>query len=195
VGRIPAERFEEILRLVWRHLTAANTHLTIWEELRSTPEREKLCDTYNGFFAWTRDAHIDRFINKTCVVTDPDKSQPSIYKLANMIQSHPILAPGFEFKNVPNRLKNHEGIEKEIRDVRNIRSDHWDLKKIAPEPNVANCRGLLDELIGLLEDIWNAHEPNPTGGRNIYSVTPEGDRDTSYILDKLTTKIDGCSDG
>ena len=181
-----ANAMEEILRLVWSHLIAANVHLTIWEELRSTPDRQKLCDTYSGFFYWTRDAHVDRFIHKICVVTDiKDKSQPSIYKLANMIQAHPSLAPGIDFNNVFRRLKNHCQAQDEIRAVRNRRSSHWDLKKMPPEPNVAECRELLVELKALLEDLWNAHQPNPTGGKCIYSLTPIEHSHTSYILDKL----------
>ena len=184
--QIPVERFEEILRLGWSHLVAANVHLTIWEELRSTPDRQKLCDTYSGFFYWTRDAHVDRFIHKICVVTDTDESQPSVSKLANMIQAHPSLAPGIDFRNVFQRLENHAQARDEIRGVRNTRSSHWDLNKIPPEPNVAKCRELLGELKALLEDIWNAHEPNSTGGKDIYSLTPTGYSHTSYVLDKLT---------
>ena len=75
MSQIPAKKFEAILRLVLSHLVAANVHLTIWEELRSTPDREKLCNTYRGFFYWTRDAHVDRFIHKICVVTDSDKPE------------------------------------------------------------------------------------------------------------------------
>ena len=143
MAEIPLAKFEEILRLVWSHLIAADVHLTIWEELRSTPDRQKLCDTYSGFFYWTRDAHVDRFIHKACVVTDTDKRQPSIYKLANMIQAHPSLAPGIDFKNVLQRLENHAQARDEIRAMRNRRSSHWDLNKMPPEPNVAKCRELL----------------------------------------------------
>ena len=57
----PVKKFEEILHLVWAHLTAANVHLAIWQELGSTPDRQKLCNIYSGFFSWTRDAHIDSF--------------------------------------------------------------------------------------------------------------------------------------
>ena len=189
MAEIPLEKFEEILRLVWSHLIAANVHLTIWEELRSTPDRQKLCDTYPGFFSWTRDAHVDRFIHKTCVVTDANKSQPSIYKLANMIQAHPSLAPGRDFRNILKRLENHAQTRDEIRAVRDTRSSHWDLKKMPPEPNVAKCRELLAELKALLEDLWNAHQPNPTGGRDIYSLIPTEHSHTSYVLDKLTTTM------
>ena len=41
MSQIPAKKFEAILRLLLSHLVAANVHLTIWEELRSTPDREK----------------------------------------------------------------------------------------------------------------------------------------------------------
>ena len=187
MAKIPSEKFEEILRLVWSHLVAANVHLTIWEELRSTPDREKLCDTYYGFFYWARDAHVDRFMHKICVVTDTDKSQPSIYKLANMIQAHPSLAPGTDFKTVLRRLENRAQARDEIRAVRDTRSSHWDLNKIPPEPEVAKCRELLIELRAVLEDLWNAHQPNLTGGRDIYSLIPPGHSHTAYVLDKLTT--------
>jgi hypothetical protein len=189
MAETPLAKVEEILRLVWSHLIAANVHLTIWEELRSTPDRQKLCDTYPGFFSWTRDAHVDRFIHKTCVVTDTKKSQPSIYKLANMIQAHPGLAPGSDFRNVLQRLENHAQTRDEIRAVRNRRSSHWDLNKMPPEPNVAKCRELLVELKALLEDLWNAHQPNPTGGRDIYSLIPTEHSHPSYVLDELTTTM------
>jgi len=189
MARIPVIKFEEILRLVWSHLVAANVHLTIWEELRSTPDREKLCDTYDGFFYWTRDAHVDRFIHKLCVVTDANKSQPSIYKLANMIQTHPELAPGFDFKNVGQRVGNHALARDEIRGVRNRRSSHWDLKKPPPEPDVAACKGLLLELKALFENIWNPHQPNLSGGRDIYSLIPTGHSHTSNVLDRLTATM------
>ena len=192
MSQIPAKKFEAILRLVLSHLVAANVHLTIWEELRSTPDREKLCNTYRGFFYWTRDAHVDRFIHKICVVTDSDKSQPSIHKLANMIQTHPSLAPGIDFKTVLQRLKSHAQARDEIRTVRNRRSSHWDLKKLPPEPNVAKCREFLLELKGLLEDIWNDHQPNTTGGRNIYSLTPTEHSHTPYVLDRLTSTMLPC---
>ena len=189
MAEIPLAKFEEILNLVWSHLIAANVHLTIWEELRSTPDRQKLCDTYSGFFYWTRDAHVDRFIHKTCVVTDIDKSQPSIYNLANMIQAHPSLAPGSDFKDVLQSLKNHAQAQDEIRAVRDMRSSHWDLNKMPPEPNIAKCRELLVELKALLEELWNAHQPNPAGGRHIYSLKPTEHSHTSYVLDKLTTAM------
>jgi hypothetical protein len=79
MSQVPVKKFEQILRVVWDHLIAANVHLTIWEELHATPERRKLCDTYPWFFNFTRDAHVDRFINKMCVVTDTDKDQPSAW--------------------------------------------------------------------------------------------------------------------
>ena len=186
MARIPSEKFEEILRLVWSHLVAANGHLTIWEELRSTPDRERLCDTYSGFFHWTRDAHIDRFIHKICVVTDTDKSQPSIHKLANIIQADPSVASGIDFKTVLGRLDHHAQVQYEIRAVRDTRSSHWDMSKKPPEPEVAKCRELLKELNAILEDLWNAHRPSPTGGRNSYSLTPIEHSHTAYILDKLT---------
>lgn len=189
MAAIPLAKFEEILRLVWSHLIAANVHLTIWQELRSTPDRQKLCDTYSGFFYWTRDAHVDRFIHKTCVVTDTDKSQPSIYKLAHMIQAHPSLAPGIDFRKVIQRVENHAQARDDIRAVRNWRSSHWDLNQKPPEPNVAECRELLDELKALLEDLWNAHQPNPTGGRTHNPLTSPGHMHTSYVLDKLTTTM------
>lgn len=186
---IPSGKFEEILRLIWSHLVAANVHLTIWEDLRSSPDRERLCDTYSGFFYWTRDAHVDRFIHKVCVVTDTDKSQPSIYKLANMIQAHPTLAQGIDFRQVIQRLESHAQARDDIRAVRDRRSSHWDLNKAPPEPNVAQCKALVAELKALLEDIWNAHKPNPTGGRDIYSLIPTGHSHTSYVLDKLTATM------
>ena len=180
------DKFEEVLRLVWSHLITANVHLTIWEELRSTPDREKLCDTYPGFFSWTRDAHVDRFIHKICVVTDTASSQPSIPKLANMIQAHPNLAPGIDFNTVLQRIEDHAKVRDEIRVVRDKRSSHWDLKAVPPEPNVAECRELIAELKSILDDLWNTHQPNPTGGRDIYSLTPIEHNHTKYVLDKLT---------
>ena len=189
MAEIPVAKFKEILRLVWSHLTAANVHLTIWEELRSTQERQKLCDTYSGFFYWTRDAHVDRFINKVCVVTDTDKEQPSVVKLANMIQAHPTLAKGMDCKLVFQRLENHSQTRDQIRAVRDRRSSHWDINKVPPEPNIAECRALLMELSSILDDIWNAHEPNPNGGRSIYSVVPTGHAHTAYVLDKLTSTM------
>ncbi len=178
----PVEKFEEILKILWSHLVAANTHLTIWEELRSTPERNKLCNTYAGFFSWTRDAHIDRFIHKICVTTDMDNSQPSIPKLANMIQAHPELAAGLDFKTVFQRIKDYASIRDDIRKVRDKRSSHWDMNQSPPEPNVAECHDLIDELRSILDDIWNAHTP----GKGTYSLVPIGHDDTKYVLDKLT---------
>ncbi|MBI4298268.1 MAG: hypothetical protein HY666_00715 [Chloroflexi bacterium] len=189
MAKIPVKKFEEILKLVWSHLVAANVHLTIWEELHSTTERQKLCDTYSGFFYWTRDAHVDRFINKICVVTDTDKDQPSIVKLTNMIQAYPTLAPGVDFKSLFQRLDNHDKARDEMRAVRDRRSSHWDLSNVPPEPNVAECRALLEELKSILEDIWNAHQPNPFGGRSFYSLVPTGHSHTGYVLDKLTSTM------
>jgi len=186
MSAIPTEKFHDILRLIWSHLTAASVHLSTWEELRSTPEREKLCDTYPGFFSWTRDAHVDRFINKLCVVIDTDSSQPSIPKLANMIQSNPDLAPGVDSNRIFERLDAQAKIISEIRMVRDTRSAHWDLKKTPPEPNVADCHALLDELKAILEDLWNAHSPNASGGTDFYSLVPVEHAHPSYVLDKLT---------
>jgi len=191
LAKIPVRKFEEILRLVWSHLITANVHLTIWEELWSTSDRKRLCNTYRGFFYWTRDAHVDRFIQKICIVTDADKSQPSIHKLANMIQAHPNLAPGIAFTDVIRRMNAHVQLLNDIRAVRDRRSSHWDLKKKPPEPDVAKCRGLLVELNVLLEDIWNEYKPNQTGGRNFYSLIPSEHNHTSYVLDRLTKTMLG----
>ena len=186
MAQVPKQKFNEILRVVRSHLFAANVHLTIWEELRATPDREKLCDTYQGFFSWTRDAHVDRFIHKVCVVTDTDPSQPSIPKLTNMIQSHPTLAPDIDYRDLTTRLENHAQPRDEIREVRNRRSSHWDLRKAPPEPKVAQCQALITELNSILEDIWNAHEPSPTGGRVHLRLDPTEHSHTSYVLDMLT---------
>jgi len=80
-----------------------------------------------------------------------------------MIQAHPSLAPEIDFKTVFQRLENHAQAREEIRTVRDTRSSYWDLKKTPLEPDVAQCRGLLVELKTVLEDLWNAHQPSPTG--------------------------------
>lgn len=186
MSAVPNEKFEDVLQKVWDHLTAAAVHLTIWEEMRETPDREKLCDTYHGFFYWTRDAHVDRFVNKICVVTDTDPTQPSVEKLANMVLSHPDLAPGIDPKGLRERLDRHSEVAGQIRDVRNRRSSHWDLQRTPPEPDVAQARDLVAELKGILEDLSNAHEPLPDGARRHFALEPEGHRHTSYVLDTLT---------
>ena len=191
MSQIPVERFKDILNIVRNHLVVANVHLTIWEDLRSTPEREKLCDTYDGFFSWTRDAHIDRFINKICVATDRAKNQPSVMKLVNMIQAHPTLACGIAFTQLSQRLDDHKKTISEIRKVRNRRSSHWHLNKSPPEPLIAECRVLLTELNRIIEDIWNAHQPISTGGRHRLSLVPPGHSHTAYVLDKLTSTMLG----
>ena len=188
MARVPKQKFRQILEVVRSHLLAANVHLTIWVELRETPERQNLCDMYPGFFSWTRDAHVDRFVNKICVVTDTDKSQPSIPKLANMIQAHPTLAPEVHRNDLLKRLSNHVVLA-EVRAVRNRRSSHWDLRKAPPEPDLAQCQALVNDLNGILEDVWNAHEPNPSGGRDRYSLIPMEYSDTSSVLDKLTATM------
>lgn len=183
---VPSKRFESLLQILWEHLVAANTHLDIWEQLRATAEREKLCDTYAGFFYWTRDAHIDRFVNKICVVTDTDLTQPGVEKLACMVLSHPSLAPGIDPAVVRQRLDSHEQAIREIRELRNRRSSHWDTKKLPPEPDIAQARALVAELKAILEDLSNAHEPLPDGARQHFSLEPLGHSHTAYVLDTLT---------
>ena len=103
-----------------------------------------------------------------------------------MIQSHPVLAPDIDCKDLAKRLENHAEAQAEIRAVRNRRSSHWDLRKAPPEPQVTHCRALLTELRSILEDIWNAHEPNLSGGRDHYPLDPIEHSHTSNVLDKLT---------
>ena len=189
MSAVPNEKFGDLLDKLWEHLIAAQVHLDIWEQLRATADRERLCDTYHGFFYWTRDAHIDRFVNKICVVTDTDPTQPSVEKLANMVLSHPDLAPGIDPKLLRERLDRHSEVAGQIRDVRNRRSSHWDLKRPPPQPDVAQAWELVRELKGILEDLANAHAPLPDGARRHFALEPSGHSHTSYVLDTLTDAL------
>jgi hypothetical protein len=60
-----------------------------------------------------------------------------------------------------------------------------------PAPNVAKCRTFIDELQNILEDVWNAHKPSVTGGREILPLGPRPNSHTAFILDELTARMMG----
>ncbi len=177
-----AKEFRLLLDEARRQLQDAQTHFDIWVELWPTEQNVKVINAYRGFFIPARKAHLDEFFIKVSNVVSNDHRAPSLYRLLDMVDRMPSLAPGLNLPSLRDRLKKQKGLLRRIKRYRNKRAAHWDtdLSKPTEPVQLGESKEMLKELQDMFNEISSAH----TGGQ-VWVFTILEHRDTYRLLDRL----------
>ena len=172
---------KSILEELRKQLLDASIHFEIWQDLWPTTEVVDVINRYKGFFLPTRNAHIDRFYIKICNVMSSRSSQPSFYRIFNILNKNTALAPGIDIRSLKKRLNSHKKTVDAIKEYRNKKVAHWDMRIQTQRKPVllGNCKRMLVEL----QDIFN--EISSATSKNIWSFKYVQHGDTNILLSHL----------
>lgn len=179
------EDFDYIFEILQKQLLAASVHFYIWEQLWPTEKVVGIINQYKGFFQPTRVAHLDRLvINVTNILSHKPKA-PSFYRILNMINSNPNLAPEINVSKLEENLEKHRPVLKAITYFRHKRVAHWDasVKKLDKPVLFGDTKRMLEELKATYNEISRAH----LRGRVEFEYGWQGD--TINLLEVLKEKL------
>ena len=171
--KIERDEFENAFDILQKQLLDASTHFDIWEQLWPT---EKVVDTlnqYKGFFIPTRDAHLNRFINKVNDILSNKPNAPSFYRILNMISRNSDLAPSINVRETKKRFRNHKKVLEAIKNFRNKRGAHWDtsVEKLDKPVLFGETKRMLKELKNISNEISASH----SGKVNAFRYSQQAD--------------------
>ena len=177
-------KFRALLEELRKQLLDACTHFDIYVQLWPTKEVVDVVNRYRGFFQPTFMAHFDRFSMKICNVVSNKSSQPSFYRIFNMLDSNTALAPGIDIQSLRERLENHRKVINAIKVHRDKKAAHFDMKiSIQRKPILfGECKRMLEELQAIFNEISRAHSGQ------VWSFKYSQQSNTSSFLNALKIK-------
>ena len=98
-----------------------------------------------------------------------------------MLDINTALAPGVDVRSLRNRLKQHKEVLKRIKEYRDKRGAHWDIKEQAQQKPVlfGDSKRMLEELQEVFNEISRAHS------RNEWSFGTSQQGNTTSLLNSL----------
>lgn len=145
-------QLDELQRQIFHAIVSYQVRLALWE----TPEVVDILNSYRGFFFPVRDALYGTWVMGFAKVFDRDSRTVSLKNLMEVTkEDRSNLVPNMtknKIDELEHRLSHHDATLKAIKKLRDQHLAHLDA---VPEPKLPLIKKDADQMIEMLEDVFN----------------------------------------